>query len=281
MIDNSLPTNTELQPQNNLRSAPVFAIPEKLSDPVTQLPGRQYALMRLEHEWQRFANQGEAFAIIRIDIDYFKELNESHGPEVATTVLQHVAYLMTRHLRKCDTLCRLEGEEFILLCLNPKFKTTALISERIRKVVEQHQPTHLHTTQPITVSVGSAISNLTLDKNGFKDTLIRADMALYEAKSNGTNTCTYFNDSNKRRYERFFHFAQIMIQILDPVISHKFLIERVNFSASGLLLKATHSIAPLLGDVIGINQHETENGRWKFAKVVRIVDGVGFAVEYI
>ncbi len=155
------------------------------TDPLTGLCNRRAFIERL-HEEQRLSRrlQHES-ALMMIDFDHFKVINDRYGHQAGDEVLQHFAQLATDCLRETDLLGRLGGEEFALLLPGTDLQGAHHLAERIRQCLEQH-PTRTADRQiPMTLSIG-----LTLLHNDDADTsaaLSRADKALYQAKHKGRN----------------------------------------------------------------------------------------------
>jgi diguanylate cyclase (GGDEF)-like protein len=126
---------------------------------------------------------GSAVALVVVDIDHFKRINDDHGHNAGDQVLQRVAAVMLRNVRAGDILGRWGGEEFVVACLQCTAEHAAQVAEKIRLRLES---THFGTRQRIhvTASFGVATMQGTSD---FAETFRRADEALYRAKSEGRN----------------------------------------------------------------------------------------------
>lgn len=159
-----------------------------ITDSLTDLPNRRYALSKLDQEWNTFLHKGRSLTILSLDLDHFKTVNDNHGHDTGDAVLQHFANILRQAIRSEDTACRMGGEEFIVIAPNKDPAMVQAICERIRSRVEMQQPEHLNLSMAITVSIGAAIANEVLDKAGWVDTLKRSDQALYQAKQAGRNT---------------------------------------------------------------------------------------------
>ena len=155
-------------------------------DDLTGLGNRRLLRIRLEDELHRTRRFGEAVSVLAIDIDYFKALNDRHGHPTGDAALRKLAGLMTRNLRRIDTIARTGGEEFVVLLPRTDAAEAAKVGEKLRAMVEstkfpggKGQP-----EGSLTVSVGVA----SLDtRETSADLLARADNALYEAKDHGRN----------------------------------------------------------------------------------------------
>jgi diguanylate cyclase (GGDEF)-like protein len=137
---------------------------------------------------QALAGLGErattGIALIMVDLDHFKRINDSHGHTTGDHVLQRVAAVMVQNVRVDDILGRWGGEEFIVVCANCTAGHAAQIAEKIRQRIETTAFGSRHRIS-VTASFGAAATQGGMAD--FADTLRRADEALYRAKSQGRN----------------------------------------------------------------------------------------------
>jgi diguanylate cyclase (GGDEF)-like protein len=161
------------------------------SDGLTGLFNRRYFETRLEEEIQRQRRQFDELALLMVDLDNFKDLNDSQGHLVGDRVLREVSDILRRAVRIFDVCARYGGEEFVILMPGANAPTALRIAERIRRQVEQHFASGLRTGSPVspTVSVGVSSAHPTTTR----ETLIsQADAALFQAKGTGKNVvCVY------------------------------------------------------------------------------------------
>lgn len=155
-------------------------------DDLTGLGNRRLLRIRLEDELHRAERFGQAVSILALDIDHFKALNDRHGHPTGDAALRKLAGLMTRNLRRIDTIARIGGEEFVVLLPRTDEPVAAKVAEKLRSLVEatefpggEGQP-----EGGLTVSIGAA--SLHQGETG-ADLMARADNALYEAKDRGRN----------------------------------------------------------------------------------------------
>jgi diguanylate cyclase (GGDEF)-like protein len=155
-------------------------------DDLTGLGNRRLLRIRLQDELHRAERFGQAVSILAIDIDYFKALNDRHGHPTGDASLRKLAGLMTRNLRRIDTIARIGGEEFVVLLPRTNLVQASQVADKLRSIVERTefpggdgQPGGM-----LTVSVG--VAALCPGETG-ADLLSRADTALYEAKDQGRN----------------------------------------------------------------------------------------------
>ncbi len=131
---------------------------------------------------------GRSFALLVLDADHFKRINDTHGHNTGDAVLQQLARLLTEHTRSTDFVARYGGEEFVVLLPETGLAEEAhTVAEKVRAAVEQ---TRFPSVGQITVSIG--ISLWDPRSPGSKDLFHRADEALYEAKSSGRNRVVVF-----------------------------------------------------------------------------------------
>lgn len=176
MID----TRTQLALQvEELRAQIAVLHREARTDALTQLPNRRFVIERLEQE----ARKQRACSLILIDIDFFKRVNDEHGHDVGDLVLQTVARVLQANVRISDDVCRLGGEEFLVLCPATEVSEAVELAERLRTAVGFTMIDALGRT--VTISAG--VAEKTQDDDGPSNTLKRADAALYAAKRGGRN----------------------------------------------------------------------------------------------
>ena len=156
-----------------------------LTDVLTQLPNRRYAMKRLDQQWA-FCERGKRpLSVILIDIDHFKSVNDQHGHDIGDVVLQEAARSMKTQAREEEEPCRLGGEEFLIICGNTTAEQAALGAERIRVACEQNIIRAGTFERAITLSLG--VAELTADMKSPDDLLKAADKAVYAAKHAGRN----------------------------------------------------------------------------------------------
>ena len=156
------------------------------TDSLTDLPNRPQFLARLKEEFlrvQRLDNQRSS--VLMLDLDLFKEVNDTYGHAAGDAALKHFAQQMRNAIRKIDTAGRLGGEEFAVIMPGADLVAARASAERLREIVAKTPLVQDGSTIPLTVSIGVA----TIEPRDRNDgaTLIRADGALYRAKRNGRN----------------------------------------------------------------------------------------------
>jgi diguanylate cyclase (GGDEF)-like protein len=155
-------------------------------DALTGLFNRRYFETRLEQELQRQRRQLEDLSLLLLDLDNFKELNDTQGHLVGDLALKEVAEILRRAVRIFDICARYGGEEFVILMPGAGASTALRIAERIRRQVEQHFATGFRSGVPIplTVSIGVSTANPSVTRDAL---VTQADTALLRAKTTGKN----------------------------------------------------------------------------------------------
>ena len=160
-------------------------------DGLTSLFNRRYFETRLEQEIQRQRRQFDELSLLMVDLDNFKDLNDTQGHLVGDRVLREVADILRRAVRIFDVCARYGGEEFVILMPGANASTALRIAERIRRQVEQHFASGLRSGSPVSPTVSVGVSSA--QPSTTRETLIaQADAALFQAKGAGKNVvCVY------------------------------------------------------------------------------------------
>jgi len=156
------------------------------TDPLTRLPNRRFLMDTLEAEICRSRRRGAPFSLVMIDLDHFKQINDSYGHPQGDQVLTQLADLLRRHLRDYDAVARYGGEEFALILPATSEEQALIVAERLRQAVGNMTFSDPMSDRKLTISQGIAtFRKFTLGTA--EDLLRRADEALYQAKQNGRN----------------------------------------------------------------------------------------------
>lgn len=154
-------------------------------DVLTHLLNRKFLPTVLTREIDFCRKQEKSFAVAAIDIDYFKQINDSHGHESGDLIIQQVATLLNNTCRGGDFLFRMGGEEFLMVLVDMTADRAKRFAERVRLAVQNHSfLLQNNISVPVTVSVGLAVYSGHPDYNYV---LRQADKALYRAKHEGRN----------------------------------------------------------------------------------------------
>ena len=156
-----------------------------ITDFLTGLNNRRYFIQRGIDEVKRAKRNGEPLALLMLDIDEFKKVNDIFGHQAGDAALQQVSLVMRSSLREIDVLGRYGGEEFAVLLPNTSLEDALILAERVRHSIENISFEKISGVLIITISGGVAAFT---DKISNIDDLLRnADMALYHAKETGRN----------------------------------------------------------------------------------------------
>lgn len=151
------------------------------TDPLTGLGNRRAGTSELTARIERNRNQFSPFHVALLDIDFFKQINDTYGHPTGDAVLCAVGQVLTENIRASDRVYRWGGEEFLLLMTCPDAAECAEILQRLRTQITQLS---VGEVQCMTISIGSAAF---AGDDCFDSILLRADQALYAAKHNGRN----------------------------------------------------------------------------------------------
>ncbi|HVZ76558.1 MAG TPA: GGDEF domain-containing protein [Gemmatimonadaceae bacterium] len=127
---------------------------------------------------------GRSLALIAIDVDHFKSVNDTHGHLAGDDVLRELGQLLVASVRGNDRVGRVGGEEFLVLLPDGDIQVAASLAERLRRRVEKHAFSTLPPATKVTISAGIAAERVTDDYSG-SQLRARADAALYQAKRAG------------------------------------------------------------------------------------------------
>jgi len=154
-------------------------------DTVTGVFNRRYFQVRLDEELQRSRRHQIPLALLLIDVDDFKHVNDSHGHLAGDTVLRDIGEILRHSVRIFDVCARFGGEEFVIIMPGSSSDNARRIAERIREHIEAYRPSdRVLAALKVTVSIGLAVSS---SGSAASQLLERADRALYAAKHAGKN----------------------------------------------------------------------------------------------
>jgi len=168
------------------------------TDGLTGAHNRMYFEECLEREWRRNARQGEPLALIILDADYFKDINDTWGHPCGDAVLRFLAESCHHTVcRPADLVARFGGEEFVILLPDTSLEGACTIAERLREWIAAHEVTCQGHGVAVTVSLGVACQ--VPDGRTSHEILVQqADQALYQAKEQGRNAVVAYNPQPER-----------------------------------------------------------------------------------
>ncbi|MFQ5589543.1 MAG: diguanylate cyclase [Phycisphaerae bacterium] len=155
------------------------------TDELTGLTNRRASMQRLAEHWMSASRHSDALACIMLDIDHFKGINDTYGHAVGDLVLKETAGVLRRKARTEEQVCRIGGEEFLVICPRTTESEAAIAAERLCRSVEENKiDTGAHQLS-VTISLGVAERRPAMLSPD--DLLAVADRALYTAKRDGRN----------------------------------------------------------------------------------------------
>ena len=159
---------------------------EALMDPLTHLWNRRGASVLLKAALTNADQRSSPLALALLDLDNFKRINDSHGHQTGDEVLRRLASRLLSSVRTDDEICRLGGDEFLVLMADTDAAIATRVAERIRQAITNTAVPTRDGTIPISVSVGCTIRQAH-DKSTVEELLERADQALMQSKAAGRN----------------------------------------------------------------------------------------------
>ena len=159
------------------------------TDFLTGLYNRKFIIQQIETEIEHFGTKYDGFAIIMMDLDYFKKINDEYGHDCGDLVLKDTAMIMRQAIRKQDCVSRWGGEEFLVFLPKTTLAQAVEIAEMLRTGVEEHAFVCKKTPLKATMTLGVAMykDGLSLD-----EVIKNADIAVYRGKKNGRNQVCCF-----------------------------------------------------------------------------------------
>ena len=148
------------------------------TDPLTGLLNRRAMAQVLE----TYRSEQTAFSVVVLDIDHFKRVNDTHGHDTGDKVLVQLSKIMQKYSREADSVCRVGGEEFLILLPGTSLEAAGNFAERLRVAVEQAP---MALVGHITISLG--VAHWPDDAKELSETLKLADDRMYQAKQLGRN----------------------------------------------------------------------------------------------
>jgi two-component system cell cycle response regulator len=161
-----------------------------VTDELTGLYNRRYFDRHLSLMLEKAREQDRDMAVMLIDMDFFKSVNDTHGHDTGDAVLREFALRLRRNIRGVDLACRFGGEEFVVLMPDTDFEHAQGVAERVRLAVASRDfETSATRALTVTCSVGVALNEHHTDTPEL--ILKRADVALYRAKREGRNRVVF------------------------------------------------------------------------------------------
>jgi two-component system cell cycle response regulator len=172
---------------DQLRDNVQHSIEAAITDGLTGLHNRRYMESHLETLAEQAGQRSKPLALMMLDIDFFKSINDSYGHDAGDDVLREFAVRVRKSIRGIDLACRYGGEEFVIVMPETDMHVAGMVAERLRRSIAGEPFSIDKGSKRIEVTISIGLS--TLEKKGepIVDVLKRADVALYRAKHDGRN----------------------------------------------------------------------------------------------
>ena len=170
-----------------LRDNVQMSIEMAITDALTGLFNRRYMEMHLATLVEQAASRGKPIAVLVVDIDYFKAVNDSHGHDAGDDVLREFALRIRKAIRNIDLACRYGGEEFVIVMPETDMAVATMVAERLRRRIATEPFAIQQGAGNLEVTISIGIAALSGEGDNAAAILKRADTALYRAKRDGRN----------------------------------------------------------------------------------------------
>lgn len=161
-----------------------------VTDDMTGLYNRRYFDRHLGVMLGKAQSQDRSMALMILDIDHFKSVNDTHGHDIGDAVLREFAARLKRNIRGVDLACRFGGEEFVVLMPDTDFNQAELVAERVRQAIADRS-FEVGAGPPLSVTVSAGVSLHESERDTPESLIKRADVALYRAKREGRNRVVF------------------------------------------------------------------------------------------
>lgn len=155
------------------------------TDVLTGLPNRRYAMRFFEEAWVAAVSKNQPLSCLMMDADGFKKVNDSYGHDAGDEVLRMLARKLADTVRTDDVVCRLGGDEFLIICVGTGLQDAMKLGEKIRKQVADMRVAVGAGIWAGSLSIGVAARNESIQ--GIEDLIKAADEGVYASKDNGRN----------------------------------------------------------------------------------------------
>jgi diguanylate cyclase (GGDEF)-like protein/PAS domain S-box-containing protein len=156
-------------------------------DPLTKIYNRRFIDFQLETVLKEYEEFKSPFGIIFIDIDHFKNVNDTYGHTVGDEILKVVTKTIGNNIRPSDVVGRFGGEEFIVIAKRIELNTLKVLCERIRVLCKNSYYNFKKKKLSVTISIGATLYN---GSETINELIARADKLMYKSKDTGRNKCT-------------------------------------------------------------------------------------------
>ncbi len=170
-----------------LRDNAQLTVELAITDPLTGLHNRRYMETHLATLVEQAANRGKPLAVLVLDIDYFKAVNDTYGHDAGDDVLREFALRLRNSIRNINLACRYGGEEFVVVMPETDMGVATMVAERLRRRIANERFTIQDGSAKLDVTISIGIAALQNAGDSAATIMKRADQALYRAKRDGRN----------------------------------------------------------------------------------------------
>ena len=181
--------------EREMKQAQIQLAEMSTRDVLTGLYSRRYFIESLEREVARAKRYKRNLGFCMIDLDKFKDINDTYGHLAGDMVLSTIGKMFDEHFRQGDLTCRYGGEEFAVILPDISLKSATAVCERLRKKVSNHRFKYDSSDFSISISIGIALYNNLVHRSSV-ELVSAADQALYRAKKEGRNSVRYHSDNH-------------------------------------------------------------------------------------
>src|SRR3984885_5728577 len=172
---------------DHLRDNVQNSIEMAITDALTGLHNRRYMESHLASLAEQASTRGKPLALMMLDIDFFKAINDNYGHDAGDDVLREFAVRLRKSIRGIDLACRYGGEEFVIVMPETDLHVAGMVAERLRRSIASEPFAVNKGAKRIEVTISIGLSTLDRKGESVGDVLKRADTALYRAKHDGRN----------------------------------------------------------------------------------------------
>lgn len=158
-----------------------------IHDELTSIYNRRFMRSRLDMEWSRSRRFDQPLSLLMMDIDNFKQLNDTYGHPFGDGVLKKIAKILLRSVRRVDTVARYGGEEFLVLLPKTAKQKAVEVAEKLRRAIERQLFATADGDKQVPVTLSIGVATFPVDATTKEQLIDLADQALYQAKSRGRN----------------------------------------------------------------------------------------------
>ena len=227
-----------------------------ITDELTGLFNRRHAMVRLQEQWALAERYDRSLAVGLVDIDRFKDVNDTYGHDAGDAVLRSVAGILRDQTRGTDAVCRIGGEEFLIIFPAETVAEAVACCQRCRTAIAAHR-FHVDAAQiAVTISIGVASRDTTTAQ--FPDLLREADKALYAAKHSGRNRVVSAAENKEPDMSNPNVIAaqktQALTESADPPVQWERVVERCGGNAAFAAAVARRFVAQAPAEVARIEE---------------------------